>query len=184
LLSFCCDLGERFFFFLASSVAVERFSTSWCKMAPFSAAVTSFRVECFDFDTLEIWCDEGLTAGDMMEQLGHSSLCASSRQMGGRTVRPRLERVAGVGMKFPPRPSNDFPEAVLGLVGQSGGYQSGQQTGHNERLHQSGCAPPPDQWGGRAVRPCQTGARRQLTSRSRRRWLRPERRLRPTAKGG
>ena len=51
--------------------AVERFSASWRKMAPFSAAVTSFRVECFDFDTLEIWCDEGLTAGDMMEQIGH-----------------------------------------------------------------------------------------------------------------
>ena len=85
LLSFCCDLGERFSFFLASSVAVERFSASWRKMAPFSAAVTSFRVECFDFDTLEIWCDKGLTSGDMVEQLGHSSLCASSRQMG----RPR-----------------------------------------------------------------------------------------------
>ena len=71
--------------------------------------------------------------------------------------------------------------AVLGLRGQSGGYQSGQQTGHHERLRQSGCAPPRDEWGGRAVRPCQTDARRQLTSRSRRRWLRPERRLRPTA---
>ncbi|KAM0696504.1 hypothetical protein Q7P36_003752 [Cladosporium allicinum] len=70
---------------LHHSVAVERFSASWRKMAPFSAAVTSFRVECFDFDTLEIWCDKGLTSGDMVEQLGHSSLCASSRQMG----RPR-----------------------------------------------------------------------------------------------
>ena len=87
-------------------------------MAPFSAAVTSFRVEFFDFDTLEIWCDEGLTAGDMMEQLGHSSLCASSRQMGGgRTVRPRLESVVGVGMNFPPRPSNDFPDGCSWLEG-------------------------------------------------------------------
>ena len=110
---------RAFFFFLASSVAAERFSASWRKMAPFSAAVTSFRVEFFDFDTLEIWCDEGLTAGDMMEQLGHSSLCASSRQMegGGRTVRPRLESVVGVGMNFPPRPSNDFPDGCSWLEG-------------------------------------------------------------------
>ena len=35
---------RAFFFFLASSVAVERFSAPWRKMAPFSAAVTSFRV--------------------------------------------------------------------------------------------------------------------------------------------
>jgi hypothetical protein len=38
-------------------------------MVPFSADVTSFRVECFDFDFLDIWNDEGLSAGDMMEEL-------------------------------------------------------------------------------------------------------------------
>jgi hypothetical protein len=39
-------------------------------MVPFSAATTSFEVECFDNGDLEIYNDEGLTAGDMMEQLG------------------------------------------------------------------------------------------------------------------
>jgi hypothetical protein len=38
-------------------------------MVPFSADTTSFQVECFDFDYLEIYEDGGLTAGDMMEQL-------------------------------------------------------------------------------------------------------------------
>jgi len=50
--------------------AIQHWDASWREMVPFSAAVTSFRVECFDFDTLEIWNDEGLTAGSMMEQLG------------------------------------------------------------------------------------------------------------------
>jgi hypothetical protein len=49
---------------------VERFSSSWRRMVPFSAATTSFEVECFDNGDFEIYDDEGLTAGDMMEQLG------------------------------------------------------------------------------------------------------------------
>jgi hypothetical protein len=50
--------------------AVQRFNASWRKMAPFSAETTSIQVECFDFGFLEIYEDEGLTAGAMMEQLG------------------------------------------------------------------------------------------------------------------
>ena len=73
-------------------------------MAPFSAAVTSFRVEFFDFDTLEIWCDEGLTAGDMMEQLGHSSLCASSRQMGGAHSTATSRECGGGWYELPSTP--------------------------------------------------------------------------------
>lgn len=50
--------------------AVELFSASWRRMVPFSATTTSFEVECFDNGDLEVYDDEGLTAGDMMEQLG------------------------------------------------------------------------------------------------------------------
>jgi len=50
--------------------AVQRFNASWRKMAPFSAATASIRVECFDFGFLQIWEEGGMTAGSMMEQLG------------------------------------------------------------------------------------------------------------------
>jgi hypothetical protein len=52
------------------SHTVERPSASWRRMVPFSATTTSFEVECFDNGDLEVYDDEGLTAGDMMEQLG------------------------------------------------------------------------------------------------------------------
>jgi len=50
--------------------AVERFTASWRRMAPFSAATTSIQVECFDFGFLDLYEDAGLTAGSLMEQLG------------------------------------------------------------------------------------------------------------------
>jgi len=50
--------------------AVQRKDASWRKMHPFSAITASIEVECFDFGAFEVYCDWGMLAGSMMDQLG------------------------------------------------------------------------------------------------------------------
>jgi hypothetical protein len=50
--------------------AVTRRDASWRKMHPFSALTASIAVECFDFGNFEVFCDWGMLAGSMMDQLG------------------------------------------------------------------------------------------------------------------
>lgn len=50
--------------------AVQRYDASWRKMHPFNAVTASIEVECFDFGAFEVYCDWGMLAGSMMEQLG------------------------------------------------------------------------------------------------------------------
>lgn len=52
------------------SRAVQRYTSSWRYMHPFSAVTTSVEVECFDFGQLELTDYQGLRAGKMMELLG------------------------------------------------------------------------------------------------------------------
>jgi hypothetical protein len=50
--------------------AVQHKDASWRKMHPFSATTASIEVECFDFGPFEVYCDWGMLAGSMMDQLG------------------------------------------------------------------------------------------------------------------
>lgn len=50
--------------------AVQRNDASWRKMHPFSALTASIEVECYDNGAFEAYCDWGMLAGSMMDQLG------------------------------------------------------------------------------------------------------------------
>jgi hypothetical protein len=50
--------------------AVQRYDASWRKMNLFSEITSSIEVECFDFDSFEVFLDHGMTAGYIMEVLG------------------------------------------------------------------------------------------------------------------